>query len=422
MSAIDKYRKALLFSALVPAAVSAEQPFQLDVSAANKVTNNALRSKYQRFSERQDRITVALQGSSENSWSSVSADYRNSWHWYEKDSQKEKRTLSGRGKISLGGAASLFGLDLSHSSTYTLDKANQADLLENRDQRQISQAQPRLSYNIGAVDTLILSGDFADIRYQDDKNKNSQREGGSVSWTHRFSRLNGITFNASRNDIDFDQFSGAGYRYESATARYYSQLRKLSYSILAGANRYETDGKLSNSSPIYEIDVAYMVARHQLKLRLGQRYSDTSQGNANDVGFDAGSVGSSDEIDIYERNFGRLSWSFTPIIDRLMATLYTDYEEEDYENLLQDSRGSAYGVNFTYSLTSVDSFAWRLEARTNEFLQEPEKDYDNERSRFSYTHTFAGSARLGAFWNYEKRTKSGNFSEQQLGVNLGYSY
>lgn len=420
---MDKQKSILLMAALMPSIVTAAPPFQLDVRAASKVTDNALRTESKPFSERQDSATVALRGGNENNWGKVNLNYANSWYWYEKDSQEERRTLTGRGDISLGNAASPVGLDLNHSSTYTLDKANQTDLLENQDKRQISQALPYLKYEVSAVDTLQVSGDFADIRYEDDTDKNSQREGGSVSWTHRFSRMDGITFSGSRNDIDFDQFSGAGYRYESATARFYSQLRKLSYSILAGANRYETDGKLSNSSPIYEVDVVYAVARHQLNLRLGQRYSDTSQGNANDVGFDGSSVGSSSkEIDIYERNFGRLSWAFTPIIDRLQATLFFDYEEEDYENLLQDSRSAAYGVSFTYALTQMDNFVWLLETDNNEFLQEINKDYDTERSRFSYTRSFTSGINLGAFWNYEKRKKNGDYNEQQLGINIGYSY
>lgn len=405
------------------AGVAAEPPVQLNVSVASKVTDNALKTQTQAFSERQDQVNIGFLADYQNSWSNVEANYRNSWNYYQKDSQKEKRTLTGEGKLLLGNDTAPVGLNLSHSSEYTLDKANQADLLDNQDRREISAASPYLRVRLSPVDSMTVSGNFSDISYQDDIDKNSQRQGGTLAWSHRLSRTDGFSVSASRSDVDFDQFDGAGYAYEAANASYFSQLRHLNYRLLMGVNRYKTDAGTSNSQPLYELELGYQAARHQLNLRLGQRYTDSSQGSGNDAGFDSGSVGSSsNELDIYQRNYGRMSWAFTPVLDRLTATIYAEFEQENYENLTDNNSDElGLGVDFNYSFSSRDSLLLRLESRSNEFKIVAD-NYDTDKASLSYQHKLPANFDINAYINYEQRKQKGPYSEQQLGIRLGYRY
>lgn len=402
---------------------AAKPPVQFSVSVASKVTDNALKAQTQAFSERQDRVNLGLLADYQNSWSNVDANYRNSWNYYQKDSQNEKRTLTGSGHLLLGNDTAPIGINVSHSSEYTLDKATQVDLLDNQDRRQISAASPYLRLRLSPVDKLTLTGNYSDISYQTDTDKNSQRQGGSLSWSHQLSKTNGFSLSASRSDSDFEQFYGAGYSSETASVSYFSQLRQLNYRLMAGVNRYETDANDANSMPMYEMDIGYVAARHQLNLRLGQRYTDSSQGNGNDAGFNAGSVGSSSaDLDIYQRNYGRMSWAFTPVLDRLTATLYAEFEQENYENLTDNNSDElGFGVDFNYSFGSRDNLMLRLESRSNEF-KVTANNYETYRAALNYQHKLPANFDFNAFINYEQRRQKGPYSEQQLGMKLGYRY
>lgn len=408
---------------LVSSNLRAEPPVQLDVSVASKVTDNALKTKTSAFSERQDQLSVGLAADYENSWSSIEANYRNSWHKYEKDSQSEKTTLTGGGQLLLGNESLPIGLRVSHSSEYTLDKADDVDLLENQDRRNITTASPYVRLRLSPVDNFTLSGNYSDIDYEDQPDKNSQRQGASVSWLHRLSPTDGFSLDASRSDIDFDQFSGAGYAYEAANVSYFSQLRRLNYRLLAGVNRYKTDAGTSNSQPLYELELAYAVARHQLALRLGQRYTDSSQGNSNDVGFDSGSVGSSsDDLDIYQRNYGRASWSFTPVLERLTAVLFAEYEQEQYENLTDNnSEELGYGVDFNYTISRRNNLMLRLKERHNTFKVTTD-DFNLFKVLLNYQHQLPSDFDFNAFVSYEQQRKKGEYADQQFGIRLGYRY
>ena len=414
----------LLYLLLLSASIAwAERPLELDFNLDSKVSDNAIKHKNQVYSERQDTATLSILADHENAWSKIEADYRNSWYWYAKDSQQQQRRLMGRGRLLLGSDNSRVGLRLSHSIEETLDKANKTDLLKNKNQRQISRAAPYIKLRLSKVDNFTLSADIADIKYPDDSDRNSQREGGSLQWQHRLSHTDGFNIDAALSDISFDQFTGAGYRYESANFSYFSQLRQFSYQLLAGVNRYQTDGQESNSQPLYELTLGYRAARNIFNLRLGQRYSDSSQGNNNDVGFDSGSVGSSSrDLDIYERNFGRLTWTFLPVLERLETTFFAEYERESYENLSDNnSREKGYGLVFRYKLDRSNSLSLRFDSRSNMFERE-EKDFVIQRASVRYVHPLASGINLNAYWNYEQRNNSDIYTEQQLGVRASYRY
>lgn len=388
-------------------------------------TDNARRTAQDKITERQDRVNLNIGADYQGSVSKIDADYRVSWNNFSKKTQENDTTMEGQGAIRLGKSGFPLGLDLSHSQRQTLDQ-QQDDLLENQDQRQISQARPYINLRASKRDNIFISGNYTDVRYRDAKNQNSTSTGSSLVWQHRVTPIDSVGLGVSESDSNFESRNGNGYTYQSAWVNYSSQLRHLSYSLYFGQNKYITDGLKANSRPTYNIDITTDALAQRLNINLSQRFTDTSRGNGNGNSLSLGTPSNSNqEVDIYELRSGQVTWSVQPFCNVCGFNLSGRYERELYETTDQDSLSTQLQASFSYRIKPKTEISIRLRGQDYEYDTDSSKDYRQTGAGIRINRSLAYDLTLIFDFRFDERNfqdSSRNYREHTFGLGINYNY
>lgn len=407
---------------------SALAAVEVEVGVTSRYTDNALRTNNNEISERQDEFSAALLVDYENSLIDLDTDYRASENRFDKETQPDRSMLEGNTELLIGKAYHPVDLLLVHSRRSVLGAQDQVNLLQNEDERQIFSAIPTGRIRLSRVDNLLIRGDYTkvDFRYADILN--SERTGGSLIWQHRFSSISEMQVEAQHTVITYDALPNNDYEFQSASITYETELRYLSYRLSAGYSVSNPEVGEEFSAPTYRAEIDYRSGFNTFSLLVNQEITDTSLGDGNrglldDVNLDdATGVG----LDQFKSRVVELRWQNQSLCGRCSAYASLLYEEEQYQNLIEDNNQNVASIGLDYQISRASSVGFQASRQERRFESEVNRtDFTVTSVGVNYRYTFINDLDLRLFFIHDDSESDGDtltYKENISGVTLTYRF
>jgi hypothetical protein len=300
------------------------------------------------------------------------------------------------------------------------------DTSDNRENRSITTFSPELRIPITRVDSFNTIASYSRTDYEDNSQQESERLGGSVGWSHRFSQIDLVDLTGAYYDVNFDE-SLSDYEYYTARLTYASTLSKLRYTLVAGYNEVQrevfedTDGPYLNANFVYESGFS------QWELNLLQELTDTSRGNNNGdiTGLDD-SASTSGRVDVYEVYTGELAYRTEALCSVCTLGLSALVSKEDYELLPDDNEEIGARVDLDYRLSTLSSVGVAMTYSDVSFTgNNPRNDFDLQRYTLLFQRSITRKFSMRLFASFEKRQSDVSFSKYEEirgGVSVNYEF
>lgn len=429
--------KRVSFLALVVACANAsaveekQQTLGAILSATTEQSDNALRVPENEISERQDTLQAGVFALYENDLIELDTNYTASKRYFDKESQVDRDSLTGRTSFKLGKDYHLFDLQVSHLRQKQLTSADAIDLDENQDEKQILSLQPSFHTRITPADFFYIQGNVTEVDYRFQELSNSDREGATVGLMHAFSSVDSLGFFVSHTDVDFEFIPELDYRMQSYALSYSAELRKLKYKLEAGQSKMQSQFDKeddADTSPYYMLSFDYSTGLNQWSLSFTEQSSDSSIGlgeNGFDDGSGAGDTGSSrpDRLVLKRALF---SWSTQALCDRCHLSLGSFVEEREYLTQERQEQSNGLSLGVSYSLSRAATIGARSQWRQQEFDGASRtEDFDSNQTSIYYNYYFSGGISLRIFaseFKRESKSKLEDYTELRSGVTLSYRF
>lgn len=422
--------RVVAMGVLVTAAVTvqAEDDWEVRLGLDSEYTDNANKSEEATLSEREDQALIGLSGNYENETLLLDAGYQVRERRFSKGSEEDRTLYEGEGRFVLGKGHDPAQLSISHSRDTVWNTPDALEQLENTDERDIVTVVPSLRWQPTGVDDLQLSGQFSDIGYRYNEQRDSERRGGQLSWIRQLSEVSQFSVSAQQTEIAFDAAPSADYTYRDYHLAYEVTLRKLSYRLQAGLNESEPETGEALSSPAYLVSVSYGEPVNRVELRLRRYITDNSAGSSNrsplsSFGPDDSSAGDLDQI---ERERAEINWQYQALCQRCSVSTTLYYQEDDYRQEAEDRTQSGGSINLGYQLSQRGdlSLSWRRNEQS--FADDVARTgYQSDRWRLSYRYSFpAGLDVTLSASRIDREADAGgrSYVENRGGLGLDYRF
>lgn len=408
-----------------------QQTYGAILSATTEQSDNALRAPENEISERQDTLQAGVFALYENDLIELDTNYAAAKKYYDKESQRDRDSLTGRTSFKIGKDHHLVDLRVLHVRQKQLVSADAIDLEENQDEKQILTIQPSFHTRITPTDTFFIQGNATDVDYRYQTLSNSQREGATTGLQHSFSSVDLLGIFISHTDVDFEFLPELDYRMQSYAVSYAAQLRKLQYKLELGQSKmqsqFDKDDE-ADTNPYYLITASYATGYNQWDLSVTEQSSDSSMGlGDNAFGEDSGFGDSgSNKPDRIVLKRAQLSWRTTALCDRCTLNLSGVAEEREYltQERQEQSNGVALGVG--YNLSRSANIGARIQLRQQEFEgKSPIEDFDTTQIGVYYSYNFAGGTSVRLFASeFERKSDSElqDYTELRSGITLSHRF
>jgi len=405
-----------------------EEAWTASLGLETEYTDNALRSRDRKISERQDEANLRLGADYENSWMVLEADYNASARRFEKDSQDDQSRVEGQASLRLGKEDDVADVLISNSRRTELNAPDDRDLLSNTDERQVWSLVPTLRWRASSANTLMLQGNYADISFGDSGERDSDRLGASLLWQRRLSATDNLTLRAQETDIGFAVRPDLDYRLRDFSIAYQTQLRSLGYRVQLGYNESDPDKGASFSNLSYELELNYQLGAQYFELYADRFLTDNSAGNSNRGDFDDFNPRDSaaDRLDQLERSNLELTWRTEIFCTRCSFNLQLFYEDSDFQQEREDRAELGVRARLGYRLSERSSIDFSAQRRTQQFDSNVERsDFDRDEFRINYRYNSGRGLGWSLFVSYEERDSDNptlSNTETQAGLRLSYSF
>lgn len=392
-------------------------------------SDNALKTNTDKIDERQDEYQLNLKGDYTNSLLRFEAGYGATDFHFADDSQENEKFLEGDASLLFGKAYQPAELLITHNRKTLLSSPDKVALTNNQDERDIFTVSPTLRTKLGKGDNLFVTGIVTQISYLENEILDSSRTGATLGWSHSISSIHSLRITAQQTDVEFDNFSGADYKYKNTMLTYSAQLRNLAYSLELGHNKSEPELGEHYSSPAYAISLGYKNGLHELTLESTQIITDSSHGggNSDSVNELPNSDGNRpDRVDQLERLNTELRWSTFVLCDKCNLSLSIYQRDEDYLALELSAKSRGTSAGFNYRLSKAAAFSVSTsKSRAGYTGAAIGRDYNLRLSAINYTYTFINGIGLRLFVQQEKRTSDildQRYRENYVGGGLDYTF
>lgn len=426
------FRIAASCGAISLAVVSAQasaNSYGGSLSGTTQLSDNAGRGTDEKYSERQDRLTLGLFGDYENATIDASARYAATAHRYAKDSQPSRNVLEGESSLRIGKVRNFANLLLIHSRRSLLNEPDAVDLISNRDERDVFSVIPTLRFGITSVDSIMVRGNYSKASYRFNELRDSESVGASLIWEHNFSAVDALQVSVQQNEVTFDAVPAADYDYRSALISYSTTLRNLNYRIAGGYNSSERHEGAEYSGPTFIGELGYSAGPNRFSLQASQVITDTSMGDRNrpdmESGFETRDV-SGTGIDQIERRSVDLRWDSNIFCERCDVYANAYVRNDSYFNLNEDNEERGIGAGIGYRLSRAASLQLSGTRREQRFDENIGRDqYTLNQVRVAYNYTFVNDLSTTVFIEHRDRASGSgqtNYNESVGGLSLNYSF
>jgi hypothetical protein len=382
----------------------------------------------QEVDEAQARYGANLMASIERELVELAADYNLYQNEYAENTQQDRFIRTGQSSIVVGTEKTFYQLEAAHSTQRFLANPAGPTILSNTDQRDITTVSPLLRLQPGH-NSISVVGHYADIRYKEMDNNDSERIGAGITLLRKASPIYTYGLSALENHVDFAVGDAADYKYRKAAFVFDAQLRLLRYEIEVGANEAVPDSGPSVDALYYDLSFVYGRYRNSWQFTAERNITDTSLGNANDPFFSEGitsDVSTVVQDHLERRSFGFI-WRSDFLCERCDVSLRAGYEDERYFEITTEDEEEVFGgVALGYRLRPSITLDVLLDHRQRDFADGGRNaDYDESALTVALDTSEIFRYLTARYWvRHERRDPiSGNgYSTNAVGVTLAYEF
>lgn len=401
---------------------------KFELSAASKLTDNALRKPTEPIEEHQNDYSAGIVAGYASDWAYLKANYDASRHTFEHESQESRNLLQGELELTLGNAYQPFSVLVAHSRRSLLNKPDAIDLISSRDERDIASVQPEAKWRLNGSDTLIFGASYSQVSYKFEGAKDSEIQGLNLTWRRSISKADEMVLVLQQNDIKFNGASLFDYKNQNVSLKYAVKLNNLSYALSVGGNRIIRDAVSDNlTRPSFDINVNYDSGFNTFKFIADRKITDTSMGNGNSMGLGASPGDALGEgIDLVDSTHAELSWATTSLCERCQFNVNAFGLRQEYQNTDQSYDEKGIGAGFHYKISRPASVY--LNASHSDRTFDPNSgrvDFAMNRIGFGFIYKFQNDLQLKVYKFQEKRDSVvfiESYIEHYIGLSLSYSF
>jgi hypothetical protein len=318
-------------------------------------------------------------------------DYDAEYHDYLHDREEDESVLNGRAGLVWELMPQRLDFVLNHQVSQQLSDRQEANVSSNRELRSVITTGLDLTSNFSAVDSLIISPRFVDVRFEESDSSDSQHGSLGATWQRRLSAVSQVSLSGNYADVQFDDGIN-DYQSSSLLLGFATALSRLSYQLAVGANQFDrergdkVDGFVVRANLRYDGDVTTWTGA------LVHELTDSAIGlSGQELALDGfvADDGNFDQFDIVERTQLDLG------VEQRIGASHTlrfgvGARDDDYEEIVRDERGYFASANYRYTWNSFWSFGIDARAGKTEFLDDPlDLEYDDTfyRGYVDYRHS-----------------------------------
>lgn len=368
--------------------VLATSELSLSVGAGLEAHDNTALSNTDEESDTKRLINTAIGYTKTDGAVNVDMGYSAEYGDYQHDVQGDETAISGSTALNWLIAPRQLHAIFNHQISQQLTDRRGLNVESNREQRSVITTGLDGFLHFSAVDSLVLSPRFTDIRFSESDQSDSERAALTTAWNHQISSVSALDLSANYDDVTFDD-SVNDYNLSGAMLSFKTTLSRLSYELGLGANRIsrdtgdDVDGSRINAFVGYHGDeghdwgASYIHQLTDTSIGLSGvelRSSDFSANDSNSNQFD---IITEDKFDVYWRD--RVSASS-------QLSFGAGYQKQDYEDTPRDQSVANVRAGYQYSINSRWSVGVEAGFDHTEFLDEPEEEYDTTRVYLNATY------------------------------------
>ena len=305
-------------------------------------------------------------------------NYQGEYHDYLHDREEDETALNGRTDLVWQLLPRTLDFVFSHQISQELSDRQGLNVSNNRELRSVTTTGIDWITNFSAVDSVVVSPRFADVRFEESDDSDSQRGSLGAAWQHRLSQVSQLSLAGNYADVKFDDGSH-DYTASSLTLGFSTKLSRLSYEVAVGANEFDrdvgdkVDGFMARASLQYDSDATVWTGA------LVHELTDSSVGLSGEeliIDDFVADDGNFDEVDIVERS--QLDLGVQHRFNAAhSAGVGIGARDDDYEDTLRDERSYFVSANYLYTLNSYWSLGVDLRVAKTKFLDDPQDlEYD----------------------------------------------
>lgn len=413
--------------------------YGFSTSLTSIYSDNPLKASSAVISERQDLVQMSVFAKKNTETYDVDAHYSASYYDFAKDSQPERTTLLGAGKLTIGNPSDRLNALVSYERRELFGQPDTNQLLMNTDEQSIFTFEPTAHLRLSSVDLLNVFAQFSSVDYRLNEIQNTHREGFGMSLEHRLSVADNLTVDLNQSRVKFDAYNALEYDYSKASLGYQTTLRHLKYDFAVGVNKTASPVFGDHSGNYYQGQASYTVGGNQWLGSVNQSVTDTSMGLNGSTGSGTGLLGGGggsisgavatgfgEGFDNIEQTTFQVVWSTTHLCEKCVMTLGYVSAEGDYlsQPVSVRQRSSQWGLS--YSLSRLQQISIKAnQISLDYFLPSETRAKDGLTTEFVYTRSFTSNTSLAIRIKTESRDakpSSLSYEENLVSLTLSKSF
>jgi hypothetical protein len=346
---------------------------------------------------------------------------------YQHDVQSDETAINGKTAITWLIAPRRFDAVLYHQISQQLTDRRGLDVANNREERSVITAGVDGFLHLSNVDSLVLSPRFADVRFRDSDNSNSQRSTMTAALDHKISQVSALDLTASYDHVTFDD-SVNDYNSPGLMLTFRTALSRLSYQIGLGANRInrDTGGDVNGSTVHAAIDykgdegrdwgASYVRQLTDTSIGLSGTELSLTNFQSNDSNFGQFDIILENKLDAYWR--ARINVSN-------QLSLGAGYQKEDYKDTPQDQNIGYARLGYQYTINSRWSVGLDGRFDRTKFTDDPKQKYDTTRLYLNATYRPSRPVEIRFSVGQDKRdadTAAASYTDKVALVGVRYRF
>lgn len=352
---------------------------------------------------------------------------------YKDDVIEDDNLFSGRAEVTLHAIANRLNWEFLHLRADLLTNAEDNDIPDNRETRNVFATGPDIIMEPSTVDDLILRLRYTEINFEQTEDANNERISGALVWERELGPVSRLSAVVGVEDVEYE-LNEAEQTFLRASAQYEADVRLGNYSVRLGYNEAESLDGRDVSGLLARLLFAYQINGNDFEILYGRELTDTSIGLIENrtedsiltdtFSLDDGTDSNFETIDILELQNLDITYRTANLCQRCIWTVSGFLDKFDFADQERDQKFSGINTSLRYNITR------RLDAvieggyAINEFLQElPEREDDT--IFYGFGLDFQPRANMLVQGNVRMQERESNIAEfnyEEMSFRLGFTW
>ncbi len=299
-------------------------------------------------------------------------DYHAEHRDYQDDVEDDETAIDGSANVLWHALPRRLDLILQHQISETQTDLRAADTPSNRERRSIVTGGFDGFLTFSAVDSLVISPRFTDIKYSESEQSDSQRSNAALNWVHELDAVSKFRVGGEAGKVRFDN-GNQDYDSQSAQLAYETALARLSYSLSGGVTHFDRDSYDDVDGHTIRASVNYREDDYEVGSNFVSELTDSSIGlsgnefsltnfQANDANFA--------QVDVLQRS--QLDFYWQQRLDAVSTiNVSVGASKDDYETQPLDQDRAFAEAGYRYTINAFWNVGARARYERADFSDDP---------------------------------------------------